>query len=83
MEASIRITPGIIQILIDGWLSTYQGRGKVKDSKASRANMVAQHPLYVMAQQSTGGTAGGTVGCEFKYPHWQLFFMGLDWILLD
>ena len=45
--------------------------------------MVAQHPLYVMAQQSTGGTAGGTVGCEFKYPHRQLFFMGLDWILLD
>jgi len=30
-----------------------------------------------------GGTAGGTVGCEFKSPQWQLFFMGLDWILSD
>ena len=26
---------------------------------------------------------GGTAGCEFKSPHWQLFFMGLDWIGLN
>ena len=30
-----------------------------------------------------GGTAGGTAGCEFNSPCWQLFFMGLDWILSD
>ena len=24
---------------------------------------------------------GGTAGCEFKSCHWQLFFMGLDWII--
>ena len=52
--------------------------------------MVAQH-LYILWLSSPvvngvclgGGTAGGTVGCEFKSPHWQLFFMGLDWILSD
>jgi hypothetical protein len=27
--------------------------------------------------------AGGTAGCEFKSLHWQLFSMGLDWILSD
>ena len=63
---------------------------KSRDSKASRGNMVAQH-LYLSWLNSPvvngvcmgGGTAGGTGCCEFKSPQWQLFFMGLDWILSD